>query len=45
MQQSRIGVQDDLIALSAGRRSRVIDKRLREDSDGDPMMVLVVEPA
>jgi hypothetical protein len=35
----------DAIALSAGRSLRVIDTRLRENSDGDPVMVLVVEPA
>jgi hypothetical protein len=35
----------DLIALSAGRSLRVIDTRLREDSDGDPVMVLIVVPA
>jgi hypothetical protein len=34
----------DVIALGAGRSLRVIDTRLREDSDGDPVMVLVVEP-
>jgi hypothetical protein len=35
----------DVIALSAGRSLRVIDTRIREGSDGDPVMVLVVEPA
>jgi hypothetical protein len=35
----------DVIALSAGRSLRVIDMRIREGSDGDPVMVLVVEPA
>lgn len=35
----------DVIALSAGRSLRVVDTQLREDSDGDPVMVLVVEPA
>jgi hypothetical protein len=35
----------DLIALGAGRSLRVIDTRLREDSDGDPVQVLVVEQA
>jgi hypothetical protein len=35
----------DFIALSAGRSLRVIDTRLREDSDGYPVMVLIVEPA
>jgi hypothetical protein len=35
----------DLIALGAGRSLRVIDTQLREDSDGEPVMVLVVEPA
>jgi hypothetical protein len=34
-----------VIALGAGRSLRVIDTRLRENSDGDPVMVLVVEPA
>jgi hypothetical protein len=34
----------DVIALGAGRALRVVDTRLREDSDGDPVMVLVVEP-
>jgi hypothetical protein len=34
----------DLIALGAGRSLRVLDTLLREDSDGDPLMVLVVEP-
>jgi len=34
----------DVIALGAGRSLRVVDTRLREDSDGDPVMVLVVEP-
>jgi hypothetical protein len=38
-------VQATIIALGAGRARRVIDARLREDSDGDPVMVLVVEPA
>jgi hypothetical protein len=35
----------DVIALGAGKTLRVVDTRLREDSDGDPVMVLVVEPA
>jgi hypothetical protein len=35
----------DVIALGAGRSLRVLDTELREDSDGDPVMVLVVEPA
>jgi hypothetical protein len=30
----------DVIALGSGRALRVIDTRLREDSDGDPVMVL-----
>lgn len=34
----------DVIALGAGRSLRVVDTMLREDSDGDPVMVLVVEP-
>ena len=34
----------DVIALDAGRALRVVDTSLREDSDGDPVMVLVVEP-
>jgi hypothetical protein len=34
----------DVIALGTGRALRVVDTRLREDSDGDPVMVLVVEP-
>jgi hypothetical protein len=34
----------DLIALGAGRSLRVLDTLLREDSDGDAVMVLVVEP-
>jgi hypothetical protein len=34
----------DVIALGGGRSLRVIDTELREDSDGDPVMVLVVEP-
>jgi hypothetical protein len=34
----------DVIALGAGRALRVVDTQLREDSDGDPVMVLVVEP-
>lgn len=35
----------DVIALSAGRSLRVIDTRIREGSEGDPVMVLAVEPA
>ena len=35
----------DVIALGAGKTLRVVDTRLSEDSDGDPVMVLVVEPA
>jgi hypothetical protein len=38
------GRAGDVIALGAGRALRVVDTRLREDSDGDPVMVLVVEP-
>jgi hypothetical protein len=34
----------DTIAFGAGKMLRVVDTRLREDSDGDPVMVLVVEP-
>jgi hypothetical protein len=34
----------DVIAFGAGRSLRVIDTQLREDSDDDPVMVLVVEP-
>jgi hypothetical protein len=34
----------DVIALGAGRSLRVIDTRLSEGTDGDPVMVLVVEP-
>jgi hypothetical protein len=34
----------DLIALGAGRSLRVVDTQLREDLEGDPVMVLVVEP-
>jgi hypothetical protein len=37
--------QGDVIALGAGRSLRVIDAPLREGSDGDPVMVLVVGPA
>jgi hypothetical protein len=33
----------DVIALSTGRALRVVDTRLRENSDGDPVLVLVVE--
>jgi hypothetical protein len=32
----------DVIALGTGRALCVVDRRLREDSDGDPVMVLVV---
>ena len=35
----------DVIALGAGRSLRVIDMQLREDLEGEPVMVLVVEPA
>jgi hypothetical protein len=35
----------DVIALGPGRSLRVIDTRIREGSDGDPVMVLMVEPA
>jgi hypothetical protein len=34
----------DLIELGAGRSLRVIDTRLKEDSEGEPVMVLVAEP-
>jgi len=34
----------DVIALGAGRTLRIIDTLLTEDSDDDPVMVLVVEP-
>jgi hypothetical protein len=34
----------DVIALGVGRSLRVVDTQLRKDSDGDPVMVLVVEP-
>jgi hypothetical protein len=35
----------DVIALGAGGSLRVVDTRLQEDSDGDPVLVLVVESA
>jgi hypothetical protein len=35
----------DVIALGARRSLRVVDTQLREDSDGDPVQVLVVESA
>jgi hypothetical protein len=35
----------DVIALGAGRSLRVIETRLKEDSEGDPVAVLVVERA
>jgi hypothetical protein len=35
----------DVIALGVGKTLRVVDARLREDSDGDPVLVLMVEPA
>jgi hypothetical protein len=35
----------DVIALGSGRALRVVDTRLQEDSDGEPVLVLVVEPA
>jgi hypothetical protein len=35
----------DVIALGAGRSLRVVDTRLSEGADGDPVRVLVVEPA
>jgi hypothetical protein len=35
----------DVIALGAGRSLRVIETRLQEDSEGDPVAVLVVEAA
>jgi hypothetical protein len=31
--------------MGAGRSLRVVDTQLGEDSDGDPVMLLVVEPA
>jgi hypothetical protein len=34
----------DLIALGAGRSLRVIDTQIREELEGEPVMVLVVEP-
>jgi hypothetical protein len=34
----------DTIALGREKTLRVIDTRLRENSDGDPVLVLVVEP-
>jgi hypothetical protein len=35
----------DTIPLGQERMLRVIDTPLRENSDGDPVLVLVVEPA
>jgi hypothetical protein len=35
----------DVIALDARPSLRVIETRLKEDPDGDPVAVLVVEPA
>jgi hypothetical protein len=35
----------DSIPLGQGRTLRVIDSRLDEGTDGDPVCVLVVEPA
>jgi hypothetical protein len=35
----------DTIPLGRDRMLRVIDTRLREGTDGDPVSVLVVEPA
>jgi hypothetical protein len=35
----------DVIALGAGRSLRVVQTRLKEDPDGDPVVVLVVEAA
>jgi hypothetical protein len=35
----------DVIASSAGRSLRVIDTRLKENADGNPVVVLVVEAA
>jgi hypothetical protein len=34
----------DTIPLGREKTLRVIDTRLRENSDGDPVLVLVVEP-
>jgi hypothetical protein len=34
-----------MIALGAERSLRVLDTRLKEDPDGDPVVVLVVEAA
>jgi hypothetical protein len=34
----------DVIALGAGRSLRVINTQIREDLEGDPVRVLVVEP-
>jgi hypothetical protein len=34
----------DTIPLGRDRKLRVIDTRLRENPDGDPVLVLVVEP-
>jgi hypothetical protein len=35
----------DMIALGPGRSLRVIETRLKENADGDPVVVLVVEAA
>jgi hypothetical protein len=35
----------DVIALGPGRSLRVIETRLKENADGDPVVVLVVEAA
>jgi hypothetical protein len=35
----------DIIALGAGRSLRVVETQLKEDADGDPVVVLVVEAA
>jgi hypothetical protein len=35
----------EVITLGPGRSLRVIETRLKEDPDGDPVVVLVVEPA
>jgi hypothetical protein len=34
----------DMIPLGRGRTLRVLDIQLRENADGDPVPVLVVEP-
>jgi hypothetical protein len=34
-----------MIALGPGRSLRVVETRLKENADGDPVVVLVVEAA